>query len=33
MRAEALNLPEQKLAKDLALGVLKLHEPVFADKT
>ncbi len=33
LRAEALNMPEQKLAKALALGELKLHEPVFADKT
>jgi hypothetical protein len=32
-RAEALNLPEQKVAKALALGELKLHEPVFANKT
>lgn len=32
-RAEALNLPEQKLAKAIALGELKLHESVFADKT
>ena len=30
--AEALSFPEQKVAKALALGELKLHEPVFADK-
>ncbi len=32
-RAEALPLSEQKLAKALALGELKLQEPVFADKS
>ena len=31
-RAEALSFPEQKIAKALALGELKLHEPVFADE-
>mgnify|MGYP003383966823 FL=1 len=30
--AAALSFPEQKIAKALALGELKLHEPVFADK-